>query len=226
MNGDRKSEGRRTRKEGVLTREGERSTKLRHSGKPAKEQTDRHRTTQEAPACCRKFPGNQMRLGGASREATIPLCRPATQRGKPSLPAHVISGVASRIQNPVCYKMEQVVHQLCNGQRKLEWALEKHMKQEEVDRTMFARSMVRLQKYVPGKDPMAFFLNFERAARASAWPTERWPFYLAQLITGEAQVAYQIINRYGFNRLCGGETVYYERVGGWKTGSCEEGTTV
>ncbi|KAJ1184624.1 hypothetical protein NDU88_001427 [Pleurodeles waltl] len=37
--------------------------------------------------------------------------------------------------------MEQVVHQLCEGQRKLEWALEKHMKQAEVDRTVFTNAI-------------------------------------------------------------------------------------
>ncbi|KAJ1113264.1 hypothetical protein NDU88_001518 [Pleurodeles waltl] len=126
--------------------------------------------------------------------------------------------------------MEQVVHPLWECQRKLECALEKHMKQAEVDRTVFAiaihsqgdnltkmaegqsqlvagtdrsrgptvsRAMVQLQKYVPGQVPVAFFLNFERAARASSWPSERWPIYLALLFTGEAQVAYQIVNRVG-----------------------------
>ncbi|KAJ1144837.1 hypothetical protein NDU88_011131 [Pleurodeles waltl] len=56
--------------------------------------------------------------------------------------------------------------------------------------------MVPLQKYVPRVDPVVFFLNFERAACASVWLTERWTFYLALLLTGEAQ-AYQIINLEG-----------------------------
>lgn len=58
-------------------------------------------------------------------------------------------------------------------------------------------TVVPLQKYAPGDEPLSFFQNFERAARASSWPGDRWPFYLAPLLTGEAQAAYQMVNRDG-----------------------------
>ncbi|KAJ1087871.1 hypothetical protein NDU88_001033 [Pleurodeles waltl] len=57
------------------------------------------------------------------------------------------------------------------------------------------------------EDPVVFFLNFERAARASAWPTESWPFYLAPLLTREAQAAYQIVNLDG--TTCYGEVKHF-----------------
>ncbi|KAJ1088392.1 hypothetical protein NDU88_001549 [Pleurodeles waltl] len=78
INGGRKSEGRHTRKEGVSTSEGKRNTKLRHRGRLTKDKTDRHRTTREAPAPCRRFLGNRMRVGRVSREVTVPSCHPTT----------------------------------------------------------------------------------------------------------------------------------------------------
>ncbi|KAJ1124282.1 hypothetical protein NDU88_002743 [Pleurodeles waltl] len=97
----------------------------------------------------------------------------------------------------VCYKMDQVVHQLREGQRKLEWTLEKHTKQAEVDLTVLATAIPsrgdNLTKMAEGQSQLVSgidhcnrshctvldvctwedFLNFEWAARASAWPTER-----------------------------------------------------
>ncbi|XP_078518110.1 uncharacterized protein LOC144782624 [Lissotriton helveticus] len=58
-------------------------------------------------------------------------------------------------------------------------------------------SGIALQKYVPGDDPDAFLINFERAARALGWPEEKWPCFLAPLLTGEAQFAYQVANPAG-----------------------------
>ncbi|KAJ1104876.1 hypothetical protein NDU88_002284 [Pleurodeles waltl] len=100
MNGGRKLEGRRTRKEGVLIREGERSTKQRHHGRPAKDQTDWHRTTREDPTPCRKLPGKLMIVGGASREATVPSFHPAGSRRNVATQSTLVSPRTSgRVEN-------------------------------------------------------------------------------------------------------------------------------
>ncbi|XP_069493901.1 uncharacterized protein [Ambystoma mexicanum] len=54
-----------------------------------------------------------------------------------------------------------------------------------------------LQKYQVGEDPSFFFVNFERIARAAQWPQDRWAFYLAPLLTGVMQGAYQAANPTG-----------------------------
>lgn len=63
--------------------------------------------------------------------------------------------------------------------------------------TPYGPSGISLQKYVPGEDPDAFMLNFERASRARGWPEEKWLFCLAPLLTGEAQAAYQVASASG-----------------------------
>lgn len=40
-------------------------------------------------------------------------------------------------------------------------------------------------------------MNFECVTRACGWPLEKWPFFLAPLLTGEAQVACQVANAAG-----------------------------
>ncbi|XP_069476758.1 uncharacterized protein [Ambystoma mexicanum] len=54
-----------------------------------------------------------------------------------------------------------------------------------------------LQKYQAGDDPSYFFVNFERIARAAQWPQDRWAFFLAPLLTGVMQGAYQAANPTG-----------------------------
>ena len=54
-----------------------------------------------------------------------------------------------------------------------------------------------LQKYQAGEDPDYFFTNFERVAATAAWPQERWGQYLAPLLSGELQAAYQAVNPSG-----------------------------
>lgn len=131
--------------------------------------------------------------------------------------------------------MESLIQHIVEGQKKLEWAVERQMTSAQADRDTFKDIMksqmdtlmraaedqpqtagghktsrgisaapnVSLQKYVPGEDPDAFLLNFERAARASGWPIGKWLFFLAPLLSGEAQAAYQVAN-------AGGVTPYEE----------------
>ncbi|XP_069494496.1 uncharacterized protein [Ambystoma mexicanum] len=54
-----------------------------------------------------------------------------------------------------------------------------------------------LQKYQAGDDPSFFFVNFERIARAAQWPQDRWSFFLAPLLMGVMQGAYQAANPNG-----------------------------
>ncbi|XP_069511080.1 uncharacterized protein [Ambystoma mexicanum] len=64
-------------------------------------------------------------------------------------------------------------------------------------RTQQAVPPTVLQKYQTGDDPSFFFVNFERIARAAQWPQERWAFFLAPLLTGVMQGAYQAANPTG-----------------------------
>ncbi|XP_078520554.1 uncharacterized protein LOC144785619 [Lissotriton helveticus] len=121
--------------------------------------------------------------------------------------------------------METVVDQLVKGQGRLEWVLEQHLVSAQADREILKKAIeekqpwvdpvsrsgttertvthgaptVSLQKYRQGEDPDAFLLNFERAARACGWPVAKWPFFLAPLLGGEAQAAYQVANPRGDN---------------------------
>ncbi|XP_078501186.1 mitogen-activated protein kinase kinase kinase 3 isoform X1 [Lissotriton helveticus] len=72
---------------------------------------------------------------------------------------------------------------------------------------------VALQKYVTGEDPDAFLVNFERAARACGWPEEKWPFFLAPLLTGEAQTAYQVANHAGTSSYTAIKEVILDHLG-------------
>ncbi|XP_078515036.1 uncharacterized protein LOC144773811 [Lissotriton helveticus] len=54
-----------------------------------------------------------------------------------------------------------------------------------------------LQKFQEGEDPDYFFTNFERVATSAAWPRERWSQYVAPLLSGELQAAYQAANSAG-----------------------------
>ncbi|KAJ1214449.1 hypothetical protein NDU88_002068, partial [Pleurodeles waltl] len=51
-----------------------------------------------------------------------------------------------------------------------------------------------LQRYQEGEDPDAFFTNFERVATSATWPQDRWGQYIAPLLTGTLQAAYQAVN--------------------------------
>lgn len=119
-------------------------------------------------------------------------------------------------------KMEAVVEQLIKGQERLEWAVAQQLTAAQADREILREVLttrregepnhraentpgpvrpshhgVALQKYQQGEDPDAFVLNFERAAQACGWPIEQWTFFLAPLLTGEAQAAYQVANPTG-----------------------------
>ncbi|XP_078533974.1 uncharacterized protein LOC144820260 [Lissotriton helveticus] len=54
-----------------------------------------------------------------------------------------------------------------------------------------------LQKFQEGEDPDFFFTNFERVATTATWPAERWGQYIAPLLSGELQAAYQAANPAG-----------------------------
>ncbi|KAJ1215904.1 hypothetical protein NDU88_003511 [Pleurodeles waltl] len=60
-----------------------------------------------------------------------------------------------------------------------------------------------LQKYQEGEDPDSFFTNFKRVASSAQWPEDRWGQYVAPLLTGTLQSAYQAANP-------GGTTPYSE----------------
>ncbi|XP_069071933.1 uncharacterized protein [Pleurodeles waltl] len=60
-----------------------------------------------------------------------------------------------------------------------------------------------LQKYQEGEDPDSFFTNFERVASSAQWPEDKWGQYIAPLLTGTLQSAYQAANP-------GGTTPYSE----------------
>ncbi|KAJ1100989.1 hypothetical protein NDU88_006064 [Pleurodeles waltl] len=96
--------------------------------------------------------------------------------------------------------MDHLVYQLRKGQRKLGWALEKHMQQAEVDQTMFTNA-IHFQgdnqiKMAEGQTemvadiglsrgpmvsgamvPLQKYVPEEEPAHASSWPTERWSFF-------------------------------------------------
>ncbi|XP_078526623.1 uncharacterized protein LOC144799234 [Lissotriton helveticus] len=123
--------------------------------------------------------------------------------------------------------MEALIDHIIKGQEKLEWAVQQQIQSAQADRDLIKSTVtaqleglrnvppptqvttgearhltphhagVALQKYLTGEDPDAFLLNFERAARAMGWPEEKWPFFLAPLLTGEAQSAYQAANPLG-----------------------------
>ncbi|XP_078502895.1 uncharacterized protein LOC144761328 [Lissotriton helveticus] len=74
-------------------------------------------------------------------------------------------------------------------------------------------SGISLQKYVAGEDPDAFLINFERVALACGWPLEKWPFFLAPLLTGEAQAAYQVANGTGQTPYAQIKTIILDHLG-------------
>lgn len=136
--------------------------------------------------------------------------------------------------------MEALIQHMVEGQKKLEWAVERQLTSAQADRDLLKELMkgqretlqavghatprepegqrsttpaVSLQKYTPGEDPDGFLLNFERAARASGWPVSKWPFFLAQLLTGEAQAAYQVANATGNSPYEEVKTVILDHLG-------------
>ncbi|XP_078540269.1 uncharacterized protein LOC144825352 [Lissotriton helveticus] len=143
----------------------------------------------------------------------------------PASPGQLVSEVGSTSVCPE--KMEALIDHIIKGQDKLEKAMESQLSSAQADRDLFTHTItaqletlkninpaplvaqgevrvhaphppgVSLQKYVTGDDPDAFLVNFERAARALSWPEEKWPFFLAPLLTGEAQSAYQAANPLG-----------------------------
>ncbi|KAJ1192580.1 hypothetical protein NDU88_001887 [Pleurodeles waltl] len=70
-----------------------------------------------------------------------------------------------------------------------------------------------LQKYQDGEDPEAFFTNFERVASSAQWPEDRWGQYVANLLTGLLQAAYQAANPGGTTPYQEIKTSILERVG-------------
>ncbi|XP_069507570.1 uncharacterized protein [Ambystoma mexicanum] len=70
-----------------------------------------------------------------------------------------------------------------------------------------------LQKYQNGDDPSFFFVNFERIARAAQWPQKRWAFFLAPLLTGVMQGAYQAANPTGDTPYAELKKTILERLG-------------
>ncbi|XP_078518441.1 uncharacterized protein LOC144785636 [Lissotriton helveticus] len=145
----------------------------------------------------------------------------------PEPPGQLVSEVGFTSSSISEIKMETLIDHLIKGQEKLEWAVENQLSIAQADRELFTKTMtahveglksipsvqqaatgegrvhtphpsgMALQKYVPGEDPDAFLVNFERAARAMSWPEEKWPFFLAPLLTAEAQSAYQAANPLG-----------------------------
>lgn len=51
-----------------------------------------------------------------------------------------------------------------------------------------------LQKFQQGDDPDYCFVNFERVVTTANWPHDRWGQYIAPLLSGELQAAYQAAN--------------------------------
>ncbi|KAJ1202791.1 hypothetical protein NDU88_006587 [Pleurodeles waltl] len=70
-----------------------------------------------------------------------------------------------------------------------------------------------LQRYQEGEDPDAFFTNFERVATSATWPQERWGQYIAPLLTGTLQAAYQAVNPGGITPYNDIKKSILERVG-------------
>mgnify|MGYP002804804629 FL=1 len=70
-----------------------------------------------------------------------------------------------------------------------------------------------LQKYQPGEDPDYFFTNFERVATTAAWPVDRWGQYIAPLLSGELQAAYQAVNPSGTTAYPDIKRAVLERLG-------------
>ncbi|KAJ1080578.1 hypothetical protein NDU88_000773 [Pleurodeles waltl] len=70
-----------------------------------------------------------------------------------------------------------------------------------------------LQKYQEGEDPESFFTNFERVASSAQWPEDRWGQYVAPLLTGLLQAAYQAANPGGTTPYKDIKTSILERVG-------------
>ncbi|KAJ1139477.1 hypothetical protein NDU88_005848 [Pleurodeles waltl] len=70
-----------------------------------------------------------------------------------------------------------------------------------------------LQKYQEGEDPESFFTNFERVASSALWPEDKWGQYVAPLLTGLLQSAYQAANPGGVNPYQDIKTSILERVG-------------
>nr|XP_042704076.1 zinc finger and SCAN domain-containing protein 9-like [Chrysemys picta bellii] len=50
---------------------------------------------------------------------------------------------------------------------------------------------IRLTKMVPGDDPEAFLVTFERVAAVAGWVPELWASILAPYLTGTAQMVYR-----------------------------------
>ncbi|XP_069089507.1 uncharacterized protein [Pleurodeles waltl] len=70
-----------------------------------------------------------------------------------------------------------------------------------------------LQKYQEGEDPDSFFTNFERVASSAQWPEDRWGQYIAPLLTGTLQSAYQAANPGGITPYSEIKKSVLERVG-------------
>ncbi|KAJ1163846.1 hypothetical protein NDU88_004298 [Pleurodeles waltl] len=70
-----------------------------------------------------------------------------------------------------------------------------------------------LQRYQEGEDPDAFFTNFERVATSATWPPDRWGQYIAPLLTGTLQAAYQAVNPGGTTPYQDIKKSILERVG-------------
>ncbi|KAJ1140257.1 hypothetical protein NDU88_006614 [Pleurodeles waltl] len=67
--------------------------------------------------------------------------------------------------------MDHLVHQLHEGQQKLEWALKKHMKQAEINRTAFANAIRsqgdNLTKMAEGQTQMLAGIGLSRGSMVS-----------------------------------------------------------
>ncbi|XP_078533236.1 uncharacterized protein LOC144819118 [Lissotriton helveticus] len=70
-----------------------------------------------------------------------------------------------------------------------------------------------LQKFQEGEDPDFFFTNFERVAATATWPPERWGQYIAPLLSGELQAAYQAANPAGVTPYQDIKKAILERLG-------------
>ncbi|KAJ1194512.1 hypothetical protein NDU88_003800 [Pleurodeles waltl] len=70
-----------------------------------------------------------------------------------------------------------------------------------------------LQRYQEGEDPDSFFTNFERVASSAQWPEDRWGQYIAPLLTGLIQAAYQAANPDGTTPYKDIKKSIFERIG-------------
>ncbi|XP_069510874.1 zinc finger protein 213-like [Ambystoma mexicanum] len=130
--------------------------------------------------------------------------------------------------------MEELIKTLSEGQQHLQQALQLQSQQAQAGRLAFQQALqlqqaqllevtnVRnhpqvptsiLQKYTAGEDPAHFFVNCERVARNAQWPTKRWCHYIAPLMTGEMQCAYQAANPTGDTNYGDMKKVVLERLG-------------